>query len=221
MISFLKENPAPSSNKNILSINFDISIFKNLLSYPEKIILNPSDFNYFYAMKRIFLLGICSIFMACDDGDLQIETLDFDSVDPQTCETVIVEGSDPIVFFKVNGDEALILELPATALKNEVATDVKSSVAAGGSTAVTYRIFNDNVTKDYFCSQVPLGSPLLTEEIQAQKGDVLITTTTTDDITYTHNIRLSEITLLTGENTRITDLRIDDFGIVTTTKPSE
>lgn len=172
-------------------------------------------------MKGIVAFGIMAVLMACDDGDLQIETLDFDSVDPQTCETLVADGTEPIVLFKINSDEALILELPATALKNEVATDVTNNVTAGGSTAVTYRIFDDAVNKDYFCNQIPLGSPLLSEEIQAESGQVLITTTTTDSTTFTHNIRLSAISLLTSENTRITDLSIDQFGIVTTTKPAE
>ncbi|QCX00544.1 hypothetical protein FGM00_10625 [Aggregatimonas sangjinii] len=172
-------------------------------------------------MKRIVAYSIMAVLMACDDGDLQIETLDFDSVDPQTCETLVAEGTEPIVFFKINSDEALILELPATALLNEVATDVTSNVTAGGSTAITYRIFDDAVTKDYFCSQIPLGSPLLSEEIQAESGQVIITTTTTDSITYTHDIRLSAISLLTSANTRITDLSIDQFGIVTTTRSTE
>lgn len=172
-------------------------------------------------MKKIVLLSICAITMACNDGDLQIETLDFDSVDAQTCETLVLGGTDPIVFFKINSDESLILELPSTALKNEEVSNVESEVTDGGSTAVTYRIFDDIITKDYFCSQVPLGSPLLTEEIRAQAGKVIITTTTTDSITYTHEIRLSGISLVTSSNTRITDLSIDRFAVISTTKPSE
>ena len=157
----------------------------------------------------------------CDDGDLQIETLDFDSVDAQTCETLTAEDSNGYVLFKINGDEALILELPSTAFKNEVLEPIELAVAETGSTQITYRLFDDTVSNDYFCNAVPLGTPLLLEEVPAKDGTVTISTSTVDDITFTHNITLSTISLETGTGQRITDLRINDFGTVTTTKPSE
>ena len=157
-------------------------------------------------------------FLSCDDGDLQIETLDFDSVDPQTCETLIPEDPNGYVLFKINGDEALILELPSTALKNEVATNVESTVSATGTTKVTYRIFDATVTNDYFCSSVPLITPVITEEILAEAGTVIITTDTTAvDTVFEHTISLSGISLVTSANTRITDLSINEFGTVSTT----
>lgn len=160
------------------------------------------------------------LFFACDDGDLQIETLDFDSVDPQTCNTLIAEDSEGYVLFKINGDEALILELPSTAFKNEVVVDTLD-VDVSGNTKITYRIFDDTVNKDYFCSTVPLGTPLLTEEVPAKDGEIIISTSTEDDMSFTHQINLSAISLETGTGQRITDLRINEFGSVTTTKPTE
>ena len=171
-------------------------------------------------MKKIILLGIFSVLMSCDDGDLQIETLEFDSIDPQTCEPIDVESSEDIVFFKINADEALILELPASALAHVVAT-TESEVTVGGTTAVTYRIFDDSVTEDYFCSQVPLGTPLVVQEIQAESGMVIITTDSVDTTTFSHIIQLSGISLITSANTRITDLSIDAFGVINTTISEE
>ncbi len=161
-------------------------------------------------------LSILFAFFSCDDGDLQIETLDFDSVNPQNCGTLVAENPEGYVLFKINGDETLILELPSTALKNEVASNIESTVSTTGSTKVTYRIFDATVTNDYFCSSVPLTTPVITEEIPAEAGMVIISTSTTDDITFSHSIQLSEISLLTSANTRITDLRINDFGTITT-----
>lgn len=172
-------------------------------------------------MKKIVFLSLICLCFACDDGDLQIETLDFDSVDPQTCVTLTAENAEGYVLFKINGDEALILELPATAFKNEVVIDAELEVSATGSTTVSYRIFDDTVSSDYFCSAVPLGTPLLLEEIPATEGKIFITTSTTDDITFTHTISLSGISLETGTGQRITDLRINEFGILTTTIPTE
>ena len=58
------------------------------------------------------------------------------------------------------------------------------------------------------------------EEIEAESGSVLITTTEIVDgenTSYEHTIRLSEITFINeSNNQRITDLSINDFGTVTT-----
>ncbi len=171
-------------------------------------------------MKKSWLFSLVFIFIlnGCNDGDLQIETLDFDSFDIQNCETVEIAIEN--VLFKINSDEALILELPANLLVNEVGT-VTSTVSNSGPSMITYRIFSDVVTNDYFCATVPLTAPQVLEEIPAQSGDVTIVTTTTDSLTFTHQITFSEISLVTSTNTRITDLTINDFGTVTTLKPAE
>lgn len=171
-------------------------------------------------MKKIFLLIFFSSFFGCDDGDLQIETLDFDTVDPQSCETLTAESAEGYVLFKINGDEALILSLPSNAIKNEVQTDFELSVSETGTTSISYRIFDDTVNAAYFCSAIPLGSPNITEEVLAKEGKVFITTTTDDDVTFTHDIRLSGISLETGAGQRITDLRINEFGVLTTIAPA-
>ncbi len=154
----------------------------------------------------------------CNDGDLQIETLDFDSFDIQNCEAVEVTIEN--VLFKINSDEALILELPANLLVNEVGT-VTSTVSESGPSKITYRIFSDVVTNAYFCSAVPLTEPQVIEEIPALSGDISIMTTTTDSLTFSHEITFNEISLVTATNNRITDLTINDFGTVTTAKPAE
>ena len=91
-------------------------------------------------MKK-YLLIVCSIlFFDCNDGDLQIETVDFDSIDTvQNCDVVSVSTSN--VLFKINGDEALIITLPSGLLKNTVTTtDIESAVP--GNSQVSYRIFS-------------------------------------------------------------------------------
>ena len=155
------------------------------------------------------------LIFSCDDGDLQIETVNFDSITTvQSCGDVSVSSAN--LLFKINGDEALILELPSGLLKNEVTTtDIESAVP--GSTTVIYRIFSDNVTSAYFCDELPVLTPSVMEEIDAQAGTVFVTTVATDSVTFEHTIRLSEISFV-NENgdTRITDLQINEFGTVTT-----
>ncbi|WP_339839990.1 hypothetical protein [uncultured Maribacter sp.] len=165
-------------------------------------------------MKKYLLIGCSLLIFGCNDGDLQIETVDFDSIDTvQNCDTVSTTTSN--VLFKINGDEALIVTLPSGLLQNTVTTtDLESAVP--GSSQVSYRIFSDNVTSAYFCDSPPPLTPTVKEEIEAEGGSIFITTTTEDSVTFTHTIRLSGITFLNENGSRITDLQVSEFGTVTT-----
>ncbi len=167
-------------------------------------------------MKNFIVLCFFALFISCDDGDLQIETIDFDSITTvQSCDSPT--STSTTVFFKINDDEALILELQSDILKNEASDGVITSLVPSQS-KLTYRIFSDNVASDYFCNAIPATTPSVIEEIEAENGEVLITTTlsegTTD--TFEHTIQLSEITFITSQDERITDLQISEFGTVTT-----
>ncbi|TMM53927.1 hypothetical protein FEE95_18715 [Maribacter algarum] len=168
-------------------------------------------------MKKILCLGILALLFSCDDGDLQIETIDFDSATIQNCDAVSAETAN--VLFKLNTSEALILELPSGAIKNEVSDGaISTAVTASGPARATYRTFSDNVSTNYFCNDIPLTEPTVIEEIIAQGGEVLITTTlNADGVTYEHEIRLNTISFVTSNDSRITNLAIDNFGTVTTT----
>ena len=159
----------------------------------------------------LFLL----FFIACNDGDLQIETIDFDSVNIDFCESSTDINST--FFFKLNPSEALILELQSGILKNEPSDGTIISSVPGQS-QVTYRTFSDDVTKNYFCDQIPPASPVVIEEILAEGGEVFVTTiqSENDTTTYEHNIELSGITLVNSQGQRITNLNIDNFGTIFT-----
>jgi hypothetical protein len=171
----------------------------------------PLDLQY----MRAFLMNLVSvlILLSCSDGDLQIETIDFDSVTVQTCMTVT---TDTEVFFKINSEEALILTLQSGLLNNEASTETITSAVPSRS-SIVYRIFNETVTSSYFCSDIPPTSPTVVEEIVAEGGEVLITTIAVDDTTFEHTIQLQGISLVNDQGERITDLTINDFGTVTTT----
>lgn len=169
-------------------------------------------------MKNFLFYMFLIVFIGCDDGDLQIETLDFDTAIIQNCDAITVDISN--VLFKLNASEALILELPSGSIKNEVSEGaMEFTVASSGPVKISYRTFSDTVSNNYFCSAIPLTTPEVVEEIIAQGGSVFITTTlNADGVTYEHKIELSGISLVTSNDTRITDLSIDNFGTVTTVK---
>ncbi len=168
-------------------------------------------------MKKCILLIAIPFFLGCGDGDLQIEAIDFDSVAVQSCETPVANAQN--ILFKINEDEALIMTLQSGALNNGViGTDtVETMSTVPSQTQLLYRIFSSNVTTSYFCSDFPPVEPLVTDEIEAQDGAVIVNTIMNADTTaFVHTIQLSGITLVNSQGERITDLTINDFGEVTT-----
>ena len=165
-------------------------------------------------MKKYLLLGSLFLLFACDDGDLQIETVDFDSIDEiEFCDEITANVEN--VVLKINDDEALILTLSSSLIQNAVTTTDRESTVPSGS-QVTYRIFSETVTSSYFCDSPPPVTPTVSEEIEAESGSILVTTTTENDTLFTHTIQLSGISFLNENGSRITDLQINEFGSITT-----
>ena len=167
-------------------------------------------------MKKFLFCCLSLLAFSCDDGDLQIEVIDFNETAIQVCGTATTATN---VLFKINGDEALILEIPNGLLLNEASTDTITSTIPSQS-QLTYRVFSGTVSSSYFCDAIPVTDPTVLDEIEAANGQVLITTargTEADSLKYTHTIRLKDITLERENGSRITDLTINEFGTVTTT----
>lgn len=167
-------------------------------------------------MKKMLSILLCIFCFSCDDGDLQIESLDFSTGTIQTCNTVVVSQSS--ILFKINSDEALILSLAANVLKNEEGTVTVDMTSTSPSTII-YRLFSGTVTNTYFCSDIPPTSPTVLDEIVATTATITIATTlnTTATLpTYTHLITITSITLETGNDQRITDIGEKIFGTITT-----
>ncbi|MGB5698461.1 hypothetical protein [Muriicola sp.] len=168
-------------------------------------------------MKRTFLLLLSVILFACNDGDLQIASIDFDSVSIQTCESTITTSST--VFFKINGEEALILELQSGLLQNVASQDTIISAIPTQSSLI-YRLFDGTVNTNYFCDAIPLTSPGVLEEIEATVGEVLISTiqNASDSTQFDHTIQLRNISLINEQGERVTNVTINDFGTITTSQ---
>lgn len=165
-------------------------------------------------MKNLLFFCCLLLLLSCDDGDLQIEALNFDSVTAQSCTAPITPATR--IFFKINQDETLILNLAANIIKNEVSNGPIISLVPSQS-QITYRIFSENVTRNYFCDAIPAATPVVVEEIEAEGGEVRVTTILKEDgVTFEHKIELNAISLVTQSGTRITDLRINNFGTITT-----
>ena len=154
-------------------------------------------------MKRFFgILLLYLFFTSCDDGTLLLEKFDFDSTKP--VEDCTVNNG---LFFKTNGNEALLLQIPITAFANEVTAENNPRTFVINSTnKVIYRLFDATVSSAYFCSLIPPATPKVSEEwvakngISGVSGEIKITTTEitnpdTGEITgYNHKIIFTAIT---------------------------
>lgn len=153
-------------------------------------------------MKKIIgLFAFVLILNGCDDGDLTIETIDFEDVTAVKC------GINNIVY-KIKDNEALLIEIPAESFINEpTATGIPREVVISASNRVLYRSYNGTIASDNICSTIPPSTPNVTEEWIATSGIIQITTTavvvpntalTSGNATkitgYNHNIIFKNIT---------------------------
>ena len=134
-------------------------------------------------MKKILLLFSLIALNSCDDGDIIVSSFDFSEQDVDYCSTVDDTESETVnyIFYKINPDtnEAIAFRISIdepilTELSNETAYTF--NLGSSSNTFVSYRIFNNPVTSDYFCNEVPPSQPSVTEEYISAEGTVTIVT---------------------------------------------
>ncbi len=124
---------------------------------------------------------ICGIFLglaSCNDGDIIVTNFDFDDASLQSCETIT-----QTVFFKINPDinESISLIITTSNILFE-GTGNEEFTLSESSNIINYRLFNDEVTSDYFCNPIPPTTPITSQEFIGTSGTVqLISVTTLDD----------------------------------------
>ncbi len=153
-------------------------------------------------MKKIIgLFAILLILNGCDDGNLTIETINFEDITAVKCT-----NSD--VVYKIKENEALILEIPASSFINEpTAAGITRNVIINETNKVTYRSYAGTIATANICDLVQPSTPDIIEEWKAISGTIEITTTanvvpnttsTAGNATkitgYTHNIIFKGIT---------------------------
>ena len=166
-------------------------------------------------MKERIALFLLLVLAACSNGDLQIEAIDFESAPVQYCGTV---STDTQLFFKLNKQEALVLQLAAGLLRNENSDGAIESAIPGAS-KLTYRIFNGDVASGYFCDAIPPAEPGVLENLEAEAGTVRIVTAqdASDTTKFEHTITLQGVTFVNSKGERLTNLSVENFGSITTT----
>lgn len=167
----------------------------------------------FDAMRKFLLPLTLLVALACDDGNLQIAEINFDAAAIEFCDSPLT--TETTLFFKLTGSEALVLELQSGLLQPEETSEPLRSAIPGQST-VTYRTFTDAINKSYFCASIPPGEPDIVLDVTAAAGEVLITTlrNETDTTLFEHTISIQDLSLVTDNGERISDLTTIEFGTI-------
>lgn len=152
-------------------------------------------------MKRVISLLVFALFLnSCDDGDLTLENIDFDSI------TTIQSCSSNDILYKLKEKESLLLEMPKTEFVNDPTIPGSPTLKDidNSSHRVIYRFYDGTVSPDNICSSIPPAKPVVTDQWTALSGKIQIittaikTTNTADNSTritgYNHNITFKNIT---------------------------
>lgn len=166
-------------------------------------------------MRKTIFLSLLVGLGACDDGDLQIEAVDFDEVGIQSCPG-IEEPTETTFFFKIDEDEALLLNLAEGLIKNETSESGTLTSTIPSPSNLIYRLFSDNVTSGYFCDDLPPLEPTVLKENSATAGDISIDTRV-DTLTanakeYAHTISITGLSLENDQGEQLTDLSTLVYG---------
>jgi hypothetical protein len=146
-------------------------------------------------MKRVFSLLIFVLLLnGCDDGNLTLETINFEKAVTNTC-------SNNNIIYKLKENEALLLEIPKTVFENEPTTDPKfpKTINIDNSTyRVVYRFYDGIVSTNNICNIIPPAKPYVIDQWTASSGKIQILTTAIKSNDETNNS-----TRITGYNHNI------------------
>ena len=147
-------------------------------------------------MKRVFSLLIFVLLLnGCDDGNLTLETIDFEDAPTKSC------GDNNDIIYKLKENEALLLEIPKTEFVNEPTDPASPKVIDidNSTYRVVYRFYDGAVADDNICNTIPPAKPYAVDQWTATSGKIEIATST-NTIAGT----VAGSTVITGYNHRIT-----------------
>lgn len=155
-------------------------------------------------MKKVFgLIIVLLLSTSCDDGEITLQSFDFDNQIIQKC-------SDKTILFKTKNEELLLISLPQatydSAFDNTETGDTPREVTINTSNKVIYRKYSGTVSSTTICSDLPPATPTVSKEWNATGGTMIVETNylyDTDGVTIigsTHNITFQNISFSSGED---------------------
>lgn len=153
------------------------------------------------SMKKLFVL-VASVFLlqSCDDGDITLESFNFNPESVQKC-------LDNNLIYNINRNELLLLNIPESSFPTEETPDGSPEIIIIDSNdQIIYRIYSGNVTSTSICNLIPPATPIVEQEWNATGGTIEITTDklfAADGVTeigLTHNIRFVNVNFSGSSN---------------------
>lgn len=123
-----------------------------------------------FKMKKVLLLLIMFLGFSCDDGDLDISSFEFE-------DEVNLCGTKDYTLYRLSTNEqreALIVTLTDQQIRKDEDIVLPVNVTLSGAYTVTYRLFDDQVTDDYFCASVPPVEPTVQKDWRGVSGTILV-----------------------------------------------
>ena len=130
-------------------------------------------------MRKLFFISILlSLFTSCNDGDIIVTDFNFEASNLNNCG-----GPGAYIFYNVNNSssaESISLALETSDILF-LESGTEEYILNGTTYVVNYRKYDDDITDDYFCSNIPPTSPNVTIEYLGASGIAALTTVATKD----------------------------------------
>ncbi|MBB4803264.1 hypothetical protein HNP37_003339 [Flavobacterium nitrogenifigens] len=179
-------------------------------------------------MKKYTALLLFALFLnGCDDGDLTVDTINFEDIEQsQACG----DAATSTLVYKLKTQEALLLQMPAGSFRNENDSTYTYNIDSkgNGSYRVLYRAYDGTVATANICGTIPPSTPKITEEwigtdgvieIESNSNEIPNTTDGSSRITgYTHSVIFRNITFAKPSGIQTNEKFV--FGNYVTTVPS-
>ena len=128
-------------------------------------------------MRKLFFISIfLSLFSSCNDGDIIVTDFNFEASNLNNCG-----GPGAYVFYNINNSlfaESISLFLETSDILF-LESGIVEYVLNGITYAVNYRKYDNDITDDYFCSNIPPATPIVTIEFLGASGIAVLTTIVT------------------------------------------
>ncbi|MFD0962853.1 hypothetical protein [Pseudofulvibacter geojedonensis] len=129
-------------------------------------------------LRKVVLIAVATLFVACDDGDVFVTNLEFDDVNLQHCS-----GNTDFILYKIKTQapyESLSARLPISSA-NFLTTAGENTTSLSSTHTFNYRTYNGDPT-GIFCNSLPPTNPNTTSDSFSDNGTVkFITSLTIDD----------------------------------------
>lgn len=139
-------------------------------------------------MKKLLFLFVVLLLVACDDGNFDVPSFEFDN-QVSVCGTYVLHIKNS------SSTETLAITLSETDLPDTEGTTELEITAVRG---VNYRIYNGAIGTEYFCQNLPPTEPRVIRELNAESGTIVLETSVVGS-KLEHEISFSDLTFQDGQ----------------------